>query len=581
MPLDSIALRAIIGELEPQITGAKIDKVQQPDRDTIVLSLRGVGHNSRLLICAGTGSARIHFTETAMENPQSPPMFCMLLRKHLVGARINAVSQPYMDRLAVFDIGAYDELGSAETKRLVVEMMGAGSNIILIGDDGRIIDCLRRMGSPTEDGRAVLPGLLYREPPRRYSRSLMDSSETEISELVSAERSGADTEKWLTGTFLELSPLISRELLRRAGIESGSAVGELTDDERGRLAFVLTALRAAALENELAPYMIYLGERPRDFSFMPVGVYGGDSRSELCGSFSTMLDEYYTRRDIEAGMRRRSADLLKTVKNLRDRRARTLERQRADLVESGDRESYRRSGDLITANIFRIKKGDKFVEAEDYYDESGEAPLVKIELDVRKTPQQNAAVFYKKYTKLKTAIEHLTLQIERGETELLYLNSVLDEIERAESVLDIAEVRRELVDAGYLKQSAAKKREKSSTRSPVMAKSSSGFEIRIGRNNRQNDLLTFRESSKRDMWLHAQKIHGSHVIIKCDGHEPDEGTILEAAKLAARHSAARNGGKIPVDYTLVRNVKKPNGALPGMVIYTDYKTIIVDSDDRA
>jgi len=578
MPLDSITLRALMGELEPQITGAKIDKVQQPDRDTVVLSLRGVGHNSRLLICAGTGSARIHFTETAMENPQSPPMFCMLLRKHLVGARINAVSQPYMDRIAVFDIGAYDELGSTETKRLVVEMMGAGSNIILVGDDGRIIDCLRRMGSPTETARAVLPGLLYREPPRRDSRRLLDSSEAEISGILSAERSGADAEKWLTGTFLELSPLISRELLRRAGIESGSVVGGLADDERGRLAMGLTALRASVLENELLPYVIYSGERPRDFSFMPVGVYGEGSRSEQRDGFSAMLDEYYTKRDIEAGMRRRSADLLKTMKNLRDRRARTLERQRADLAESEDRESYRRSGDLITANIYRIKKGDKFVEAEDYYDESGEAPLVKIALDIRKTPQQNAAVFYKKYTKLKTAVEHLTLQIERGEAELSYLNSVLDEIERAESVLDIAEVRRELIDAGYLKQPAAKKREKSSARAPITVKLASGFEIRIGRNNRQNDLLTFRESSKRDMWLHTQKIHGSHVIIKCDGREPDEETILEAARLAVQHSAARNGGKIPVDYTLVRNVKKPNGTLPGMVIYTDYKTVLVDSD---
>ena len=578
MPLDAITLSAVIKEIEPSLLGAKIDKVQQPERDTVILSLRGTGGNSRFLICAGTGSARIHFTESAMENPQSPPMFCMLLRKHLTGARITSVSQPNMDRIAVFDIAAYDELGSLENKRLIVEMMGRSANIILVGTDGRIIDCLRRTGSPTQEGRAVLPGLIYREPPKKGAASILSCGEAEIGALLKLAESREIAERWLTETFSEISPLISKELLRRAGVEPGCEMGEISDAERGNIAYTLAALRETVLAGEFSPYMICVDERPRDFSFFTIGVYGEGSSSHLRTGFSPLLDEFYASRDKEAGMRRRSADLMKTVKNLRDRRVRTLENQRGDLKRSDAREELRRAGDLITANIYRLKKGDALLKTEDYYDESGEAPLVEIELDIMKTPQQNAAVYYKKYSKLKAAVEHLVPQIERGESELAYLNSVLDELERAESSGDVAEIRRELVETGYLRAPASRKKERVAASAPISVKSASGFEIKVGRNNKQNDQLTFKDASKRDIWLHAQKIHGSHVIIKCGEREPDDATIHEAAKLAARHSAARGGGKIPVDYTRVRNVKKISGALPGMVIYTDFSTIIVESD---
>ena len=578
MPLDAITLSAVLREIEPSLLGAKIDKVQQPERDTVILSLRGTGGNSRLLICAGTGSARIHFTETAMENPPSPPMFCMLLRKHLTGARITAVSQPNMDRLAVFDVGAYDELGNSENKRLIVEMMGRSANIILVGEDGRIIDCLHRTGSPTEEGRAVLPGLIYREPPVKGEASLLECSDAEIALLVNSAGAGVSAERWLTETFFETSPLISKELLRRASAEAGCEMGEISGEVRGNLVSVLAVLRETARAGEFSPYMIYVDARPRDFSFMTIGVYGEGSTSEPRAGFSELFDEFYANRDKEAGIRRRSAELMKAVKNQRDRRVRTLENQRGDLKRSDGREELRRAGDLITANIYRLKKGDTVLETEDYYDESGESPIVKIALDTMKTPQQNSAVYYKKYSKLKTAQEHLIPQIERGELELAYLNSVIDELERAESGGDIAEIRRELVEAGYLKAPSSRKKDRAVPSAPLLMKSSSGFEMKVGRNNKQNDNLTFREASKRDIWMHTQKIHGSHVIIKCGEREPDDATIYEAAMLAARYSATRGGGKVSVDYTRVRNVKKTPGSLPGMVIYTDFSTIIVDTE---
>ena len=322
--------------------------------------------------------------------------------------------------------------------------------------------------------------------------------------------------------------------------------------------------------------MISMDGKPCDFSFMAISQYGAQAQLERFGSFSEMLDAFYSARDRAEQQRRRSHDLTKTVRTLRDRLRRKLTSQHEELRRTEGREEVRKQAELVTANIYRLKRGDRSLECEDYYEP--DCPVVKIALDPLKTPQQNAAALYKEYNKLKAAEQHLTVLVDEGERQLDYLNSVLDELERAESERDISDIRRELIATGYIRKAKGGKPERVKAQAPLKFVSDDGFEILVGRSNAQNDELTTKLARRTDYWLHTQKVHGSHVIIRCDGLEPPERTIEQAAALAAYYSQGREGGKIPVDYTMLRNVRKPSGALPGKVIYTEYKTLLVQAD---
>lgn len=563
MPLDAVCLTALVDELAPQLEGAHIDKVQQPARDLLLLSLYTRQGSRKLLISAGVGMARLHLTTERFENPEQPPMFCMLLRKHLVGARIDRVHQPENERIAILELTARDELGVETRKQLVAELMGRSSNLILVDSDGVIIDCLRRADFGEDAYRRLLPGMLYRLPPKPSKPNLLELSAEARRAAIEAAAPDKPGDKRLMDAFSGLSPLIARELACRA-------------ERGGDLAAAVEAYAESVKAREFTPVMVVEGGEPRDFSFMCITQYGAAATCEPRGSFSDLLEEFYAGRERAERMRRVSHDTVKTVRTLRDRQARKLAQQRSELERTADREQLRKRGDLITANLWRAERGARTLVCEDYYAEG--CPEVEIALDPMKTPQQNAAAAYKEYKKAVAAERHLTKLIADGEAMLDYLESVLDVLVRASSEREVAEIRRELTASGVIRAPKGGKERKIKPLGPMRFVSSGGYEILVGRSNAQNDELTLKTARRSDIWLHVQKAHGSHVIIRAEDGLPDARTMEEAASLAAYFSEARDSGKTPVDWTRARNVKKPSGALPGKVIYTNYETIMAEPD---
>lgn len=564
MPLDAVTVSALAKELSERLEGGRIDKVQQPERDMLLLSLRAKGENLRLVIAAGTGNARAGITRGSFENPAEPPMFCMLMRKHLVGARILSVTQPEYERLLIFTLDTHDELGVQSEKKLAVELIGRSANAVLIGADGRIIDCMRRMDFAGDALRRMLPGMIYRLPPKQEKPVFFALDPEQRRALIASADKTVPVDKWLMDSFSALSPLICRELAYRC------------NNDYVNLLDACDALCEAVAAGELAPWLISIDGKPKDFSFMAISQYGPAAQLERYDSFSEMLDAFYTRRDRAEQQRRRSHDLTKTVRTLRDRQQRKLAAQREELRRTEGREDIRHQAELVTANIYRLRRGDRSLDCEDYYDPA--CPVVHIELDPLKTPQQNAAALYKEYNKLKAAEQHLTVLTREGERQLDYLNSVLDELERAETDRDLSDIRRELTETGYIRARNGGKAERVKPQLPLKFVSDDGLEILAGRSNAQNDELTLKLARRTDYWLHTQRVHGSHVIIRCEGEEPPLRTLEQAAGIAAYYSQARGAGKVQVDYTMVRNVRKPSGALPGKVIYTDHKTLLAESD---
>jgi len=564
MPLDAVTVSALAKELNERLEGGRIDKVQQPERDMLLLSLRAKGENLRLVIAAGTGNARAGITRGSFENPAEPPMFCMLMRKHLVGARILSVTQPEYERLLIFTLDTHDELGVQSEKKLAVELIGRSANAVLIGADGRIIDCMRRMDFAGDALRRMLPGMIYRLPPKQEKPVFFALNPAQRRALIASADKTVPVDKWLMNSFSALSPLICRELAYRC------------NNDYVNLPNACDALCEAVAAGELAPWLISIDGKPKDFSFMAISQYGPAAQLERYDSFSEMLDAFYTRRDRAEQQRRRSHDLIKTVRTLRDRQQRKLAAQCEELRRTEGREDIRHQAELVTANIYRLRRGDRSLDCEDYYDPA--CPVVHIELDPLKTPQQNAAALYKEYNKLKAAEQHLTVLTREGERQLDYLNSVLDELERAETDRDLSDIRRELTETGYIRARKGGKAERVKPQSPLKFVSDDGLEILAGRSNAQNDELMLKLARRTDYWLHTQRVHGSHVIIRCEGEEPPPRTLEQAASIAAYYSQARGAGKVQVDYTMVRNVRKPSGALPGKVIYTDHKTMLAESD---
>jgi len=577
MPLDALFLTALADELREALTDARIDKIQQPERDTVLLAVRGRQGACRLLLSAGTGDARCHLTEAAFENPASPPMFCMLLRKHLTGARIQEIIQPPCERLYDFRLLSSDALGDNVEKHLIVEMMGRYSNIILTDASYYIIDAINRVDMLMSEKRQILPGLVYRLPPQDR-RVPLDLSPEEFCALVRAAPADRPADRWLTETMAGLSPLVAREIVFLAGGDTDTPVGRFCDPGAMRaLSEAFFSVLKRAQSGAVPILLTEAGGRERDFTFMPIRQYGAAVQCQAQESFSQLLDRFYTRRARAERMRQKAAALLKTVKTAHDRVLRKLSAQREELAKTAGRERIRRLGDLITANLYRIEKGASSVTVEDFYAEDGGE--ITIPLDPLKTPQQNAAKYYKEYAKLKNAEIMLTQQIALGEAELEYLRSVLEALERADTESDLADIREELAQTGYLKPQKGERKPKRPESAPLRFRSDEGLLITVGRNNMQNERLTLKTAAKTDIWLHAQKIPGSHVVISTNGGAAGDKTLYQAAVLAATYSQARGGGKVAVDYTLVRNVRKMPGGRPGMVTYTNYKTCIVEPDE--
>ena len=488
MALDTVTVSALAEELSARLTDGRIEKIQQPEKDLLLLTIRAEGENRKLLIRAAGPNARVHLTEQSFENPKEAPMFCMLLRKYLTGASIRSIEQPNGDRLIAFRLESRNELGDSAELGLITELMGRAANVVLVGADGRILDCLRRIPLSEHGTRALLPGLRYELPP--------------IPE----------------------------------GFEQKNPAG---DEKKAR------ALKTPNTE---------------------------------CRSISELLDSRYGAMERQELQRRRAQELVKSVRRTRDRQQRKLAAQAEELRRTERLEDIRRQAELLQANLYRVRRGDRVLECENYYEE--DLPLVTIPLDPTRTPQENLNARFREYRKLKGAKEHLTQLITDGEKQLEYLNSVLDELSRAGSTRELDEIRSELETTGWLKAQRSrnpKKRSAAKTMAPMHFESPDGMEILVGRNNLQNDELTTRQARRTDYWFHVQQLHGSHVILCCEGLEPSPESIRAAAELAAYYSQARDSGRTAVDYTMVLNVKKPSGSLPGKVIYRNYRTVIVDA----
>lgn len=570
MPLDAICLQGVVGELAPQLTGSRIEKIQQPARDQIILLLRG---SRRLFLNAGANQPRIHLTEQLRDNPSQPPMFCMLLRKHLSGGIIESVRQEPLERVVTLTVLASDEMGERSRFTLVWEGMPRRANLILCDRDGRIVDCLRRVDLEAEQDRQVLPGLFYRLPTRQDKRSPLSVTEEEFAALLGRAAPDAPLDGWLLDTFTAISPLVARELTVRACGSTDAPVSQ-----GNALWDVFSRWQQSVNENTFTPTLIKRNGSLADFTYGPVTQYGTYAETEVYDSFSHLLDDFYEKREQAERVKQKGRDLLKTATTARDRVRRKLAAQEKELAACLDRDHLRICGELITANLYRMERGQSRLTAQNYYDEN--CADVDIPLDVRLSPQENAARYFKQYAKAKTAEKYLTAQLQRGREELQYLESVLQELAQAESEQDFNDIRMELTDGGYLRGRGKKQPGFQRASKPREFRSSAGLRILVGRNNRQNDRLTTKDADKRDIWLHTQKIHGSHVILCTGGAEPDEQSLMEAASLAAYFSQAQGSTKVPVDYTPVRFVKKPAGAKPGMVVYTTYQTMLADPDEE-
>ncbi len=575
MALDGAYLHTIRQELLPWID-ARIEKIHQPTREELILALRSRIGGAKILLSCAADRARVHLTQITVENPKTPPMFCMLLRKRLGNGKLLNIRQDGLERVLYFDFSCVNELGDVVQLTLACEIMGRYSNIILIDENGKVIDSMKRVDATMSSKRLVLPGLPYELPPRDERLNFLIASDAEV-RLAVSEKTG-ELSKTLLQTFEGVSPVLAREWSYYTGQGQSCRAEMLTDDQLDRLCFILRRTRERIEQHTEAFTIVSTREgQPKDFSFLPLHQYGSLMLTKEMPSASALLDEFFASRDRSARLKQRANDLFHLLLHATERIQRRIVSQSAELDVCAEKDAMRRKADLISANLYRLNKGDKLAHLEDFY-ETG-CPTVSIELDERLTPPQNAQKYYQAYKKACTAEKILTEQIQKGREELDYLDSVLDVLSRAETENDLEQLRQELAEQGYLRMQNRKGKPPKSL-PPMEFTASDGTRILVGRNNRQNDQLTLKTANKNDIWLHTQNIPGSHVILETGGAEPSQQVLEEAAQLAAYYSKARESAQVPVDYCLVRFVKKPSGAKPGMVIFSNQHTLYVTPKKR-
>lgn len=567
MAFDGAFLHTVICELKAA-EGCHVDKIYQPARDELIILLRKKGFVKRLIISARAGAARIHFTDGKYENPENPPMFCMLMRKIFASSRLVSVEQKGLERVVEMTFDTANEMGDRISPKIICELIGNSSNIILVADDGRIYDAIHR-SDIEKSSRIIQPGALYEYPPSQNKLNLLDDDINLITQKILC---CGDIP--LSSAILRcvdgLSPLICREIAYRAYCEDIS-VGAISN-----AAPVLREIEI--IKNEIngqhSLNLLYNSENtPVDFSCIPILQYGAVYTAKVFDSPSELLDSFYFERDTAVRIRRQSGDIVKLVENLIARANRRLNLRLRELQENSNREDLRINGELIKANIHLIKGGETAVRVPNFYDEN--LSLVEISLDPALGAAANAAKYFKEYKKSCAAVQSLAILTQADRLEIEYLESVAESLTRSKTSDDIMEIREELMTAGYIKANTQKSRRKKATPQPQEYTSREGYRIIVGKNNTQNDYITTTLANKNDMWFHTKNIHGSHVVVMCGGEEISEQTILFAARLAAENSKAKDSSNVPVDYTPIKYVKKPAGAKAGMVIYTTNKTVYV------
>ena len=570
MAFDTLCVKKIVCELSERLEGGRIDKIYQPEKDELLFSVRTKTENLRLVISASANNPRIHFTDAAKENPLTAPLFCMLLRKHLSGGRIVKIHQPEYERIAEIDIEARNELGDLTVKRLIAEITGRNSNIILCDEDYRIIDSAKRIDFSQSAVRQILPNGHYLFPPKQDKIPILSDEIKSVN--IDFSKDGQKPENSVMDSVSGISPLTAREIVYGVLKSNSLCNSEISAAKKQE---ITDAVRNFNENITFAPCIILDTEgKPIEFSSISVSQYGDNYKTVFFSSMSEVIDKFYSERDRRERIRQKSAALTKLLKNNIERCAKKLALQQKTLKDAENKEKYKVYGDLVTANIYRISKGDTNITAENYY-ESG-SPKLDIPLSETLTPSENAQRYYKLYSKLKNAEVEVKKQIKATLSDLEYFESTLALTENLTQEADINAVKAELSELGYIKKQKGGKRQKTAQAKPLHFTSSDGFDIYVGKNNTQNDYLTLRFANSSDLWFHTKQIHGSHTIIKL-GIDKDvpERTILEAAQLAAYYSKARESSQVPVDYTKIKNVKKPNGAKPGMVIYDSYNTLYV------
>ncbi len=577
MALDGMYLSFLVKEVNDLLAGAKVDKIHQPGKNELVFIMRTRGGMHKLYFTADANSPRFAVVDKTPENPQTPPMLCMLFRKHLIGATLVSVEQFGLDRIAFFNFDATNEIGDRVKLTLAVEIMAQHSNVILFDENNRIIDALRRVDAEKSSYRLVLPGAQYKFPPAQEKADLRIIPSEEVCKAVlSCENSKLSSA--ILKSVQGVSPLLSREIsFRVCGDDKG--VVELTTDEKMNLLCELSSLKNMLVNGLCEPTMVLdESEKPMEFSFMPITQYGESLKVIKKANVFDLLEGFYSERDRVLRTRSKGAELFKMLDNAIERTARKLNNQHEDLRRCEDRDAIRINAELITAAQYRLQKGLSVYEVENYYDDNN---IVKITVDPALTPSQNAQKLYKDYHKACTAENMLIKLIEEGEQDLAYLESVRDMLGRSTLEREFGEIKDELISQGFIKpKKSGKKQMKKQALPPLEYKTSQGLTVLVGRNNIQNDKLTFKTGRRGDIWLHAQKCPGSHVLLVADGKEVPDDAIVEAAEIAAYYSSAKDGTVVTVDYTDVKNIKKPNGAKPGFVVYYTYYSVNVKPKNK-
>lgn len=571
MALDAVAVRAVADELRSAAINGRIEKIHQPERDEITIGIRTFSDTYKLVLSAASSNPRIHFSKVSKTNPKTAPMFCMLLRKHLGSGKITDIRQYGFERIIEITAESYDELGELTEKRLIIEIMGKHSNIILVNHENKIIDSIKHVDRTVSSVRQVLPGMTYSYPPAQNKTPLTEFDESTAFDLT---QGGMQLQKSVIASVSGISPLTAREAVFEAYGASDYRAEEISDT--APLYGALCRLRDTVAAGNFRPCLIKEHDTGRilEFSAVDIKQYGSYADVIYYDSVSELLDAFYSGRDAAERMKQRSADLFKLLSTNSDRAAKKLIVLQNTVKQAQRKEEFKEYADLIMANLWRIEDGAASAEVENYYADG--LPTVKIPLDPSLSASDNAQRYYKKYRKSKTAEIEAAIQLEETEREIDYLDSTLFAVESAASNADLSAIRDELAEQGYIKRRSSVKKKTSEASKPLHFISSDGFDIYTGRNNTQNDWLTLKFANTSDIWFHTKNIHGSHTIIKLGtDKEVPERTMLEAAQIAAYYSKGRSSSQVPVDYTQIKNVKKPNGAKPGMVIYDRYNTVYV------
>lgn len=558
MSFDGLFTRSMTKELNENLLHGRINKIHQPYKNEIIMIIRANGKNHKVLLSAHPSYSRVQITKENYENPSVPPMFCMLLRKHLEGYIVEGIKQVELDRMIIIEVKGRNEIGDISYKQLIIEVMGRHSNIILVDKErNMILDSIKHISPSMNTHRTVLPGHTYVLPPQQDKKNPLHATSEDV--LRALDFNSGKLDKQIVQAFAGISPLYAKEVVHRAGIGNQSTISES-----------FLELIQYAKSNDTTPTLISGGKET--FYWMDLEHLQGEKQT--FPSLSELLDRFFYQKAARDRVKQQGNDLERFIRNERDKNVNKIEKLKKTLEDAKQADRYQLLGELLTSNLYAVERGMTEVSVVNYYDENGES--IMIPLNPQKSPSENAQNYFSRYQKAKNAVKIVHEQIEKADEEIVYLEQLLQQLESA-STKDVEEIREELEEEGYLRVRKQTKKKKANVK-PVLENytSSDGTQILVGKNNKQNDYLTNRVAGKEDIWLHTKDIPGSHVVIKSP--DPSEETIKEAAKIAAYFSKARESSSVPVDFTEVKQVKKPKGAKPGFVIYEGQQTVYVTPD---